>query len=621
MKKTILIILITLLFSSCDFIRMMDLQSKFGSTLDKKKDSIFIEPSSNTSFTPTENNETTRLYYLCKVWGFLKYYHFNRFRKVINVDSILLQTIPKVISIKDKNNLNQLFYDEVIQQIQQSTITEKNLYKDINQYSLINNDWFNDSLFLDKKTEDKLNYIFNHYNGWKRLDELRFAYNRSNVGTVRRNHEKEYDDYKDENIRLLGLFRYWNLLNYFYPYKHVMDKNWDKVLYESIPIFRNVTNNKSYHQAIYQLTNRLRDTHASYPPTIDSIVFGEYRPKFRMMNINDTLVISSFRGKGDSSFKIGDIILKVNDKDALFLYDSLQTYVCGSTYWQNNAFACNAVLSRYETKTKFTILRGKDTLELFSSNRKAEDLFRDRLKVEKGNEENQLYKWISNDIVYFDLTSATYDNFYDNYDPIKKAKTIILDLRCYPETSLIAHLSDAFVPPSKLFAYITYANTDFPGMLKYHPSSKAIGHKDYYKGQVIVLVNEETGSYSEYVCMLLQANPRTITIGRSSSGSDGNVSMYTFPGGVRTLYTGIGVYYPDMTPTQGVGVKIDHVVEPTYNSIKNKQDLILNKAIELGRSQADSNLYVFRGCNEEKQIPAGLPRFDYLNKGHFSLCP
>jgi len=43
------------------------------------------------------------------------------------------------------------------------------------------------------------------------------------------NNEKDYD--KDVIIqyeyRLLAMFRYWNVIYYFYPYKYLMDQSWD----------------------------------------------------------------------------------------------------------------------------------------------------------------------------------------------------------------------------------------------------------------------------------------------------------------------------------------------------------------------------------------------------------
>ena len=57
--------------------------------------------------------------------------------------------------------------------------------------------------------------------------------------------------------------------------------------------------------------------------------------------------------------------------------------------------------------------------------------------------------------------------------------------------------------------------------------------------------------------MVLQMNPRTVTAGNSTSGADGNISLFTFPGEGRTIYSGIGIYYLDFTLTQRVGGRVE----------------------------------------------------------------
>ncbi|WP_206367765.1 hypothetical protein [Sphingobacterium chungjuense] len=47
------------------------------------------------------------------------------------------------------------------------------------------------------------------------------------------------------------------------------------------------------------------------------------------------------------------------------------------------------------------------------------------------------------------------------------------------------------------------------------------------------------------------------------------------------MISGIGVYYPDGTETQRVGVAPDIEVKPTIDGIKAGRDELLEKAIEL----------------------------------------
>ena len=366
-----------------------------------------------------------------------------------------------------------------------------------------------------------------------------------------------------------------------------MDENWDKVLYESIPLFKDASSKEDYHHEIYRLTNRLQDTHTSLPPSIDEIVSGPFRPNFRMMNLRDTFVISSIRfpDNNTENFKPGDIVLRVDGEDVHKLYDSLQAFTGGGNYWSKQRFVCNAVLSRQDSITVFTIMRDTDTLIIYSNNRKAWDMHQHKLSIERENEKSVLYRWVNDSVAYLDLTSATPKNFRKNFSPIKNAKAIIIDLRCYPHTHLIQNLANCFVPPKSLFAYATYADARFPGMLRQHQTSNYIGKKNYFKGKVIVLVNELTESYSEYLTMLLQTNPKTITVGGASSGANGNISTLEFPGRVKTIYSGIGIYYPGMIQTQRVGVKVDYITEPTVESLKKGVDVAFEKAVDLTLQQ------------------------------------
>ena len=64
-----------------------------------------------------------------------------------------------------------------------------------------------------------------------------------------------------------------------------------------------------------------------------------------------------------------------------------------------------------------------------------------------------------------------------------------------------------------------------------------------------------------------------------------NVSGISLPGGLQTMISGIGIYYPDGTQTQRVGIVPDVEIEPTINGIKRGKDEVLEKAIEIIKKQ------------------------------------
>ena len=121
-----------------------------------------------------------------------------------------------------------------------------------------------------------------------------------------------------------------------------------------------------------------------------------------------------------------------------------------------------------------------------------------------------------------------------------------------------------------------------PGYLTMVVGEK-VGKKnnDYYKGKVIILVNEHTQSAAEYQAMAFKAAPGAKVIGSTTAGADGNVSSIFLPGGIQTGISGLGVYYPDGRETQRIGIVPDIEVKPTIKGIKLKKDEVLEKAIEI----------------------------------------
>jgi len=91
-----------------------------------------------------------------------------------------------------------------------------------------------DHSFLDEPLKNELKKIAS-------LSVKYPSYYGMNIDSVKRSfmpqHEKTYNNiniYTSFEYRLLALFRYWNVIYYFYPQKYLMDKSWDKTIAASI---------------------------------------------------------------------------------------------------------------------------------------------------------------------------------------------------------------------------------------------------------------------------------------------------------------------------------------------------------------------------------------------------
>lgn len=81
--------------------------------------------------------------------------------------------------------------------------------------------------------------------------------------------------------------------------------------------------------------------------------------------------------------------------------------------------------------------------------------------------------------------------------------------------------------------------------------------------------------------MAFRAGANTSLIGSQTADDDGDVSIIALPGGLSTMISGNGVYYPDGRETQRIGIVPDIEVKPTIKGMREGRDELLEKAIEI----------------------------------------
>ena len=78
-------------------------------------------------------------------------------------------------------------------------------------------------------------------------------------------HELGYASLKlpDAGFQLLAAFRFWNIIQYWSPYRDVLGENWDDVLAQHIPRIALATTAGDYQRELMALIARAHDTHAN----------------------------------------------------------------------------------------------------------------------------------------------------------------------------------------------------------------------------------------------------------------------------------------------------------------------------------------------------------------------
>lgn len=544
------------------------------SAMDKRDFDKEFDNGSNIKIENLNKNQVENLKKLCKVWGLVKYYHPKVVSGSVNWDYELFRITPDILASKNSNDTDKILYDWIMKLGK----VKENAENDKDKEVMLKRDlaWIKDEKYIDKNLGDLLIKISNT-NISKRAKAY-VSYSKDSPFSDFKN-EKAYNNmkYDDSGYKLLSLFRYWNIIEYYYPYKDIIEENWDSVLTEFIPKFIETKDELEYKLAVEGLATKIHDPHAMISDTngtLDKYRGDKYAPiEFGL--IENQIVIKNVLPKYEKECKLkkGDIVLKINDKDI---------------------FEVIKEKSKYASLSKKSAIVNRLQYELFATSKDSMNLTikRDDNKITQNVKcypdinmfdiDEDSHKLIDKNIGYInpgELEEGEIDKIMDKF---MDTKGLIVDLRYYPSDFIVYSLGKYLMPKEVTFAKTSVPNQSVPGeFILYEDLKVGSDNKNYYKGKVMILMNERSQSQSEFTVMSLRNAPNAKVIGSDSIGTDGNVASFSLPGGVNTLITGVGIYNPDKSQTQRIGIKPDIYIEPTIQGIKEGRDELLEKAIEI----------------------------------------
>jgi hypothetical protein len=180
-------------------------------------------------------------------------------------------------------------------------------------------------------------------------------------------------------------------------------------------------------------------------------------------------------------------------------------------------------------------------------------------------------------IVNMDTLEATWvpEMFYALWE----TDAIIFDIRRYPNSNIYAIAKYLYPNPVEI-AKLQALESFYPGAYYWETDYMGGGMPETYPGNIIILFNEVTQSQGEMTCMGFEPFPELIKIGSQTAGADGNISTIYLPGRIRTIFTGLGIFYPDYTQTQRIGIVPDYEVHPTIAGIRAGIDELMSFALD-----------------------------------------
>lgn len=558
-----LILILTIILSiNC---HAQSLNSKFQT--DKEFDN-----GSNFRLNAANKKEVEKLYKLCKIWGFLKYHHPTIAKGEVNWDYELFRMLPKINSSDFDGEL--LKWTKALGRI---TKMEKEKVTAATIKIQPNTHWISDDSFLNKELCQELTKIDQSHRE-KSNYYISFA---PGIGNPIFQNENSYPNMKwaDTGYRFLALFRYWNMIEYFFPYKNLIEKSWDGILKEYIPKMVVCNDELAYKLTILSLIGEINDTHANIwqqDKSLNDFFGNKIVPLEVKFADNKVVVVKKFDQLSSNwHITVGDIITEINGIKTEKIVAEKINYCPASNYTAKLRDVSKRLLRTNDNSVILTLENRTTTYaETVNTVRVSTVSFRDT--------EVTSHSEIGKEIGYIFPGSLKKGEIDEIMKSFRDKKGIIIDLRCYPSEFIVFSLGKYLMPEPTEFVKFTMTSLTTPGLFAFTKPLK-VGEKnpDYYKGKVVILINETTQSQAEYTTMALRVAPKATVIGSTTAGADGNVSSILLPGNIRTMLSGIGVYYPDGSETQRIGIVPDIEIKSNITRIREGKDEVLDKAIEL----------------------------------------
>jgi len=516
-----------------------------------------------------------------RIWGEIKYYHPTIQKNKINWDSVFVKQYKSFKEVTDTSTFNLLVKNliDTVGRIKPNKHPNKYYPNDTTVCNL-NFEWINSDL-LNIENKRELRNIITYYKPRKN----KVLINENTTYSFPQLKKSKFEGYPNEANSMLALFTYWNRINYFFAYKDLMDVPWDSTLNEFIPKIQKTACTNNFYLSMAEIITRINDGHGW---CINKQVYSELGTSlfFKVEYAETKTVVSEITDSLSYllGLKVGDEIIESNGVKITERRKNLDKYIGGS-----NVNSIDIIKNRYILGLEYNgtfNLKIKDTLGVekeISFNR--DSAFNQKLFLySQQKPKSETYQLILGKYGYIDAGKSTVKGVHKAFRRFASTEAIIIDLRKYggaPSYFYSVHLTNKNIPYANLYS----GNIKFPGTFKrliYKTNHLGIAFLfKKYKGKIIVLIDENTGSSTELFAMRLRAIENVTIIGRNSGGYDGSCKPFLIREDFGAAYSADAVFYPNGEQTQRIGIIPDIYVEKSYVGIKRKSDEILERAIEL----------------------------------------
>ncbi|MEO1368375.1 MAG: S41 family peptidase, partial [Acidobacteriota bacterium] len=458
-----------------------------------------------------------------RIWGFLKYHHPRIAGGELHWDFELFRVLPGLLAAPDAAKRSHLFA-AWLDDLGEPAPCDPCVSDAEDPHFGIRLGWLD---ALPPELRSSLRTVYERR--FQGAD--RFFVAPAQVGNPDFGVELNYPDLGeiDAGYRLLAVFRLWNIIEYFFPYRDVIDEDWGDVLVDTIPRILAADTKDAYQLEMLRLIARIDDGHSQLwsanalrPPV------GECRLPAVVRFIEGLPAVVQLADGVDAdaaALRVGDAILALDGAAVGDLVESWTPfYPASNPIHRKVAVAANLTRGACGP-VALTVDRGGERMEI-----KTERIADVELPRYAHDRPGETFQRLSDEIAYVKLSSVSIGDVDKYLEGAAGTKGLVIDIRNYPSNFMVSALGQRLIEEKVEFASVTAADYDNPGTFSWVNITTLEPAEPGYRGEVVILVDEASISQSEWTAMAFRAAPRAIVVGGTTAGADGNVSRIPLPG-------------------------------------------------------------------------------------------
>lgn len=531
---------------------------------------------------PTQEEVVERLYYTCKVWGYLKYHHsnitaFNSNYPPVDWDDALIASLDGIMSATSHAS----FHDSL-----NILVNKAGSFLPFIDYWGFRGDsfstkdfsWFQDP-FISSICKSKLEETKSQFKN----QAIGYFYFSPFTPFIRFDKKFYNDSNPNERLRLLALFRYWNLIEYTYQYKPLLNPSWNQTLKQYITEILEAKSHLQYILIMKRLTTAINDSKALFEqPDFNRFIGDAYLPfKFRYIE-GKTILIN--KPDSISNLQIGDELVMIEEQPINMLREYYRTYTIGA-----NAAANERNIDEYLSRGNagFTYLTFKDdkgqSVYIQANRTKDNWIYNLNIPITRPIYDTNLIDGCTFGIIDYRNIQRR-DLNTENLERIWHKDAWIIDLRGSTYTGVEDFLIHYIFNDYKEYYFYRIPNLSIPGEFfseKVYYDGYTKPPRPRFNGKIILLVDEYTKGRAEYDAMSLLVRENVMVIGSTTDGSGSNKLAHVYlPGNIYTTYTFEGAQNKAKKSYYSTGVPIDSFKRPSISDIRLGKDVLLEAALK-----------------------------------------